>query len=142
MDWRQIIPPEDPAVRDELNKTIWHNDFNDERDILLSLLQHISAKKSFSYIEQIRKRIGTNIGGGCKELSAMLGSLSIASGVAPEKLSFISGHLYRYDRNNAHSWVGYKYTQDKLAIDQLGVDFFLNSPGILYYADPADTECF
>ncbi|MBC8179669.1 hypothetical protein H8E88_00970 [candidate division KSB1 bacterium] len=142
VDWRQIIPPEDPTVRDELNKIIWHDDFGDERDILLSLLHHISAKKSFAYIEQIRKRIGTNVGGGCKELTAMLGSLSIASGVAPEKLAFISGHLYRYDRTNAHSWVGYKYTQDKLAVNQLGIDFFLNSSGILYYTDPADMEIF
>jgi len=135
VDWSQILPANDPLVRDELNEIFWYHDFGDERDIVLSLLHHISAKKSSEYIEKIRKRIRSNYYGVCKELSAMLGSVSIASGVNPEKLAFVSGLIYRHDELSAHSWVGYKHTNDKMAADQLGIDFFLNSPGTLYYAD-------
>jgi len=142
VDWSQIIPSKDPIVRDELSKITWYHDFGGEEDIVLSLLRHISTIKSSRYVEKIKKRIRTNYGGGCNELSAMLVSLSMASGVAPEKLAFISGDLYRYGEANAHSWVGYKHTNDKLAANQLGIDFFLNSTGKLYYADPASLEVF
>ena len=138
VDWSHIIPAEDPLVKDALNKIIWHHVFNDERDVVLSLQRYLAAISSPRYLAKIRKRIGTKMNGGCKELSAMLCSLSIASGVAPEKLAFVSGELNRYDGENApHSWVGYKYTNDNLAANQLGIDFLLNSSGILYYADSA-----
>jgi len=138
VDWSHIVPAEDPLVKDVLNEITWHHVFNDERDVVLSLHRYLATRCSPRYLAKIRKRIGTKMNGGCKELSAMLCSLSIASGVAPEKLAFVSGKLNRFDGENApHSWVGYKYTNDNLAANQLGVDFLLNSSGTLYYADSA-----
>lgn len=140
VDWSHILPAEDPLVKDALNKITWYQVYNDERDVVLSLQRYLAAIGSPRYLDKIRKRIGTKRNGGCKEVSAMLCSLSIASGVAPEKLAFVSGELNRFEGENApHSWVGYKYTNDDLAANQLGVDYLLNSSGTLYYADAALT---
>jgi hypothetical protein len=142
LDWQHIIPAKDPLVRDELNEINWLHDFGDERDIVLSVFNHISVIKSNIYIDKIRKRINTSYYGGCKELSAMMVSLSIASGVGPEKLAFISGQLHQDDETFAHSWVGYRYTHEKFASDRFGIDFFLNSSGFMYYSDAAAYNIF